>query len=88
VGFRADFVFAEAMAAFALSLREGIVLFRNLLPRIARLFFRIQAPLFPVIVGRSHNRAPGDSTIHGAEYCSFRLVTVAVGVSAFTTVRS
>jgi hypothetical protein len=58
VGFRADLVFAEAMAAFAKSPREGFVLFRNLLPRIARPPFRTQVPLFSVIVGRSRNRAP------------------------------
>ena len=57
LGFRADLVFAEAMAAFAISPREGIVLFRNLLPRIARPSFRTQAPLFSVMVGRSRNRA-------------------------------
>jgi hypothetical protein len=58
VGFRADLVFAEEMAAFVISPREGFVLFRNLLPRIARPSFRTQAPPFPVIVGRSRNRAP------------------------------
>jgi hypothetical protein len=59
VGFRADLVFAEAMAAaFAMSPVEGIVLFINFLPRIARTSFRTQAPLFPVMVGRSRNRAP------------------------------
>jgi hypothetical protein len=36
VGFRADLVFAEAMAALAISPREGFVLFRNHIPRIAR----------------------------------------------------
>jgi hypothetical protein len=52
VGFRADLVFAEATAAFAKSPREGAILFKDLLPRIARPFFRTQAPHFPVIVGR------------------------------------
>jgi hypothetical protein len=57
VGFRADLVFAEAMAVFAMSPREGFVLFRYLLPRITRPSFRTQAPLFPAIVGRSRNRS-------------------------------
>jgi hypothetical protein len=49
VGFRADLVFAEAMVVFAKSPREVFVLFRNLLPRIARRPFRTQAPHFLVI---------------------------------------
>jgi hypothetical protein len=39
VGFRADLVFAEAMAAFAISPREGFVLFRNPPAALRHLFF-------------------------------------------------
>jgi hypothetical protein len=41
-----------------------------------------------VVAAVSTVAAPGDSTTHGAEYCPFPLVTVTVGVSAFTTVRT
>jgi hypothetical protein len=88
VGFCADLVFAEAPPLLRKVLAK--------VPFCSKTFFlgsqdppsALRHLFFPSLQADVVTVPLGDSTTHGAEYCSFPLVTMAVGVSAFIPVRA